>query len=211
MDSPSASGRGVPLQFVAIFLDVLNDLVGSHGTAALLRRAGHPEWIAAPPPRNLEAFAPAASTTALMASLEELYGPRGSRGLGRRLGAALVDRCLKDIGALAAVGDPTFQALPNRTRTRVGLLALGRAITGIGGFRMDVTPSDLTITLSAPDCPFCLHRSLAAPGCSPLVGLVDAGVHLVAPDLTLIVEETACRATGASACEVNVRLPAPTG
>ena len=211
MDSPSASQRGVPLQFVAIFLDVLTDLVGPHGTAALLRRASHAEWIAAPPPRTLVAFASPESTTALLASLEELYGMRGSRGLGRRMGAALVDRCLKDIGAFAAVGDPSFQALPARTRARVGLLALGRAVTAIGGFRVEVSPADRAITISAPDCPFCLNRTLAAPGCSPLVGLVEAGLRLIAPDLAPTAEETACRGVGAAACQVIVPLPAPAG
>ena len=211
MDSPSASERGVPLQFVAIFLDVLTDLVGPHGTAALLRRAGHAEWITAPPLHTLKAFASPESTTALLTSLEELYGPRGSRGLGRRLGAALVDRSLKDLGALSAVADPSFQALPSRTRVRVGLLALGRAVTAFGGFRLDVTSAEHAITLATPDCPFCLHRNLAAPGCSPLVGLVEAGLRLVAPDLAPAAEETACRGLGAAACEVTVPLPASAG
>jgi hypothetical protein len=208
MDSPSASGQGVPLQFVVIFLEVLDDLVGAHGTAALLRRAGHPEWIESPPHPAPESFASPESVTAIFSSLEELYGPRGGRGLGRRLGAAVVDRHLKDLGALAGVTNPTFQALPSRTRARVGLMALGRVVTGLGGFRLDVSATDQAIALSIPDCPFCVQRSLDAPGCAALVGLVDAALRLVAPEVALSSQETACRATGAAACELTVRLPA---
>jgi len=208
MDSPSASGQGVPLQFVVIFLDVLNDLVGAHGTAALLRRAGHPEWIESPPHPTPASFASPESVTAIFSSLEDLYGPRGGRGLGRRLGAAVVDRYLKDVGALAGVGDPSFQALPSRTRARVGLMALGRVVTGLGGFHIDVSATDQAIALSVPDCPFCVQRSLDAPGCPALVGLVDAALRLVAPEAGLSSGETACRATASPACELTVRLPA---
>lgn len=206
MDSPSASGRGVPLQFVAIFLDVLTDLVGAHGTGALLRRAGHQEWISAPPRLTLNEFASAESVTALFAGLEDLYGRRGSRGLGRRLGAGLVDRCLKDLGAMAGIRDASFQALPGRLRARVGTLALGRVLTGIG-FLADVRTTERGTTFSVPDCPFCYRRSLETAGCTPLVGLVEATLRLSAGDLALSAEETACRGTGGSACEVTVRWP----
>lgn len=206
MDSDSASGRGVPLQFVAIFLDVLTDLVGAHGTAALLRRAGHPEWISAPPRLTLDEFASAESVTALFAGLEDLYGRRGSRGLGRRLGAGLVERCLKDLGALAGLRDASFQALPGRLRARVGTLALGRVLTGIG-FLAEVTSTEGTTTFSVPDCPFCYRRSLETAGCMPLVGLVEATLRLSAGDLAINAEETACRATGGAACEVTIPLP----
>jgi hypothetical protein len=206
MDSASASGRGLPLQFVAIFLDVLTDLVGAHGTGALLRRAGHPEWISSPPRLTLDEFASAETVTAIFAGLEDLYGLRGSRGLGRRLGAGLVERCLKDLGALAGLGDASFQALPGKVRARVGTLALGRVLTGIG-VPAQVTSTEQATTFSVPDCPFCYGRSLEAAGCMALVGLVEANLRLSAADLALRPEETACRGTGGAACEVTIPLP----
>ena len=210
MDSASASGRGLPLQFVAIFLDVLTDLVGAHGTGALLRRAGHPEWISAPPRLTLNEFASAESVTALFAALEDLYGLRGSRGLGRRLGAGLVEGCLKDLGALAGLRDASFQALPGKLRARVGTLALGRVLTGIG-FPAQVTSTERATTFSVPDCPFCYGRSLETAGCTALVGLVEATLRLSADDLAIRVEETACRGTGGAACEVTIPLPTAAG
>ena len=206
MDSASASGRGLPLQFVAIFLDVLTDLVGAHGTRALLRRAGHPEWISTPPRLTLDEFASAEAVTALFAGMEDLYGMRGSRGLGRRLGAGLVERCLKDLGALAGLADASFQALPGKVRARVGTLALGRVLTGIGVAAQVNSTEDAT-TFSMPDCPFCFGRSLETAGCTALVGLVEANLRLSAGDLALRAEETACRGTGSAACEVTIPLP----
>ena len=206
MDSASASGRGLPLQFVAIFLDVLTDLVGAHGTGALLRRAGHPEWISSPPRLTLDEFASAETVTAIFAGLEDLYGLRGSRGLGRRLGAGLVERCLKDLGALAGLGDASFQALPGKVRARVGTLALGRVLTGIG-VPAQVTSTEQATMFSVPDCPFCFGRSLEAAGCMALVGLVEANLRLSAADLALRAEETACRGIGSAACEVTIPLP----
>jgi hypothetical protein len=119
----------------------------------------------------------------------------------------VVDRHLKDVGALAGVSNPSFQALPSRTRARVGMIALGRVVTGLGGFRIDVSATDQAIALSVPDCPFCVQRSLDSPGCAALVGLVDAALRLVAPELALSSQEIACRATSAPACELTVRLP----
>jgi hypothetical protein len=211
MDSPSPSERGAPLQFVAIFLDVLTDLVGSHGTMAIVRRAGRPDWIATPPSPSLEARADPSALSDLLGSLEDVYGTRGSRGLGRRLGAALVDRCLADQGALAGVRDERFQALPDRQRARVGMRALGRVLTDIAGFEADVAVNDAGMTLSASDCPFCRGRSSAAACCTPLVGVVDAGLRLFAPDLPLAAQETDCRATGGVACVVSIAMPPPAG
>jgi hypothetical protein len=210
MDSASASGRGLPLQFVAIFLDVLTDLVGAHGTGALLRRAGHPEWISATPRLTLDEFASAESITALFAGLEDLYGTRGSRGLGRRLGAGLVERCLKDLGALAGLGDASFQALPGKLRARVGTLALGRVLTGIG-VPAHVTSTEQATTFSVPECPFCYGRSLETAGCMALVGLVEANLRLSVGDMPLRAEETACRGTGGVACQVTIPLPSAAG
>ena len=207
MDSPSASSQVVPSQFASIFLDVLRELLGEHGTRTVLRRAGLADWIEAPPPPSLTHWILAQPLSILMTSLEDIYGSRGGRALGRRMGSAWMERCLKDVGALAGMPDQAFQHLPSRARLRLGLGALRRVLSQLRTMEADILADDERLVFSVAGCPFCQGRSLETAGCTPLVGLVEAAIRAAAPDVHLIPEETGCRATGHAACEVTVVLP----
>ncbi|HET7010578.1 MAG TPA: hypothetical protein VFI11_07365 [Anaerolineales bacterium] len=208
MDSSSAPSA-IPRQIVVIFLEVLTDLLGEHGTRALLRRAALTDWIELGSESPDAAPVLAQSVSGLLASLEELYGARGGRGLARRLGSGLVDRYLRDLGALRGMRDEAFQRLPWRDRVRLGLGALRRVLSQLNAFAAELTVAGDRVVFSVPECPFCAGRSLDAPGCSPLVGLVEAALSVAVPDMHLPSEETECRAVGARSCSVTVRVPQP--
>jgi predicted ArsR family transcriptional regulator len=210
MDSPSAPGQDVPSQFVSVFLEVLNDLTGEHGARAVLRRAALGDWIDQPPAASLSDRIAMGRVSDLMAALEDVYGTRGGRALARRLGSALMDRYLKDIGALGGLGNAAFQALPARARARLGLGALRRVLSQMETMAAELKVSQDNLVLSMGSCPFCAGRSLDGPACTPLQGLVDAVLRAAVPELPWVSEETSCRAARAGSCDVMVRLPRPT-
>ena len=206
MDS-SSGPSAVPHQFVGVFLDVLVDLLGEHGTHALLRRAGLTDWIGRFPVSPASGPVGPQSVASLMASLEELYGTRGGRALARRMGSGLIDRHLKDIGALAGMRNEAFQRLPARDRARLGLGALRRVLAQLNSLAAGLAIAGDSLVFSVAECPFCLGRSLEESACASLVGLVEAALSVSTPDLQLSAEETECRAAGGRSCSVTVRFP----
>jgi hypothetical protein len=207
MDSPSTPESPVPHTFARISLDLLGELLGRHGVRALLRRAGLTEWIDAPPQLSLTETLAGSSFSKMMAALEDLYGMRGGRGLGRRTGAALVDRSLKDVGALAGLEEEEFQRLPLRSRARLGLGALRRVLAQLGTMPSEVTVAGDRLAFTLTDCPYCASRTMESAGCSPLLGMVEATLRRAVPELPWLPEETACRSVSGDVCEVAVSLP----
>lgn len=207
MDAPSAPDLPVPHQFARIALDLLSELLGEHGARALLRRADLASWIDQPPQPSLTDMIAGVSLSKLMGALEDLYGTRGGRALGRRIGSALIDRCLKDVGALAGMQEEEFQRLPLRTRARLGVGALRRVLAQLGTMPADVSLDGEHLRFSVTDCPYCVGRTLESAGCSPLVGMVEAAMRLAVPELPWLPEETACRSVRGSVCEISMSLP----
>jgi hypothetical protein len=208
MDAPSAPELLVPHPFARISLDLLSELLGEHGARALLRRAGLAEWIDQPPHTSLTDKVDGSSLSKLMGALEDLYGMRGGRALGRRMGTALIDRCLKDVGALAGMREEEFQRLPLRPRARLGVGALRRVLAQLGTMPSEVTLDDEHLCFTVTECPFCVGRTSESAGCSPLVGMVEATLRLAVPELPWLPEETACRAVNGNVCEISLSLPA---
>ena len=77
-----------PNRFARIIIDALEEVMGKNGLHAVLRLAKLEKYIHERPPNNLEKEFPFSELTALQAALEEMYGPRGGRGLAIRAGRA---------------------------------------------------------------------------------------------------------------------------
>ena len=102
------SGYYYPNKFARITLDAMQEVMGENGLNAILNLAGLSEYIGNFPPDNLEKEYDFADYTALNIALEEMYGPRGGRGLALRAGRATFAQGLRAFGALAGVGGLAF-------------------------------------------------------------------------------------------------------
>ncbi len=78
---PEKSGFYYPNKFARITIEALEQVMGKNGLNAILHLAGLSEYINNYPPNNLEKEYDFAYFTALCVALEEMYGPRGGRGL----------------------------------------------------------------------------------------------------------------------------------
>ena len=75
-----------PNKFARIMLASLEEVMGKNGLNALLHLADLSKYIMTRPPDNLKKEFPFSDFTALQIALEDMYGPRGGRGLAVRAG-----------------------------------------------------------------------------------------------------------------------------
>ncbi|HRE26374.1 MAG TPA: 4-vinyl reductase, partial [Anaerolineales bacterium] len=75
------SGYYYPNKMGRIYLTALEEVMGKNGLNAILRLAGLDRFIDRYPPDNLAKEFDFADIAALHTALEEMYGPRGGRGL----------------------------------------------------------------------------------------------------------------------------------
>src|SRR5690606_17896280 len=108
---PEKSGFYYPNKFARITIEALEEVMGKNGLNAILHLAGLSERINNSPAATLERELTFAYFTALCVALEEMYGPRGGRGLALRAGRAASADGLRGFGALAGVGDLAFKVL----------------------------------------------------------------------------------------------------
>ncbi|MDI6814390.1 MAG: hypothetical protein QMD10_12795, partial [Desulfitobacteriaceae bacterium] len=123
MEPIPKSGYYYANKFALITLKALEEVMGKNGVNAILNLAHLPELIDQYPPDNLEREFDFADFSAINWALEEMYGPRGGRGLALRAGRATFADALRNFGALAGVGDLAFKVLPLEIKLRIGLPA----------------------------------------------------------------------------------------
>jgi hypothetical protein len=69
--------------------------------------------------------------SALNKALEEMYGPRGGRGLQLRLGRVLFAQGLANFGALVGASDLAFKVLPLQSKLKFGLPAVAKVFDSL--------------------------------------------------------------------------------
>ena len=125
------SGLYYPNKFGRLTILSLEDVMGRNGVNAILNLANLPNLMENLPPDNLEKAFDFADVSAIMGALEEMYGPRGGRGLALRAGRAVFSDGLRSFGALAGVGDLAFKVLPLQAKLRIGLPAMAKIFSQI--------------------------------------------------------------------------------
>ena len=126
MEAFEISGYHYANKFALIMLDALEDVLGKNGLNTILNMAHLPYLINNPPPNNLNKEFDFADVSAINQALEEIYGPRGGRGLALRAGRATFSDSLKNFGALAGASDLAFKVLPLNTKMRIGIPSMAR-------------------------------------------------------------------------------------
>jgi hypothetical protein len=108
MSPVQKAGLYYPNKFGLITIKSLEEVMGKNGLNAILNLAGLNHYIENYPPDNLDKGFDFAELSAIGLALEEMYGPRGGRGLALRAGRATFSDALKNFGALAGAADLAF-------------------------------------------------------------------------------------------------------
>lgn len=195
--APEKSGFNYPNKFARIYLEAMEEIMGKNGLNAILNLAGLGEFIGNYPPDNLEKAYDFAYYTALQVALEDMYGPRGGRGLALRAGRASFAEGLRGFGALAGVGDLAFKVLPLAAKLKIGLPAMANIITQFSDQISNVYEEGgdkYIYTLER--CPMCWKRKAEKPVCYAGQGLLQEGLRWVSGGHEFKVDMATCIAKG---------------
>jgi hypothetical protein len=202
MDPIDRSGFFYANKFALIILDALEDIMGENGLKAILNLAHLTHLIDNFPPNNLNKEFDFSDVSAINQALEEMYGPRGGRGLALRAGRVTFADSLKNFGALAGAGDLAFKLLPLHMKMRIGLPAMARIFTQVSDQHTTVKEQNDVFVYTIHRCPVCWGRhDLDKPVCFIAIGLLQEGLKWLSGGKEFRVNESNCVAMGDEVCE----------
>ena len=201
MEPIPVSGLYYPNKIANIALKALEDVMGKNGVNAILNLANLQHLIDHYPPPNLNREYDFAYFSAIWGALEEMYGPRGGRGLALRAGRATFAEGLRNFGALAGAGDLAFKVLPLHIKIKIGLPAMARIFTQTSDQHSTVEEKEDHFIYTIHKCPVCYGRHIEKPGCHIATGLIQEGLKWVSGGYEFRVVETKCIAAGNEVCE----------
>jgi len=194
-----------------ITIKALEEVMGKNGLNAILNLAHLPNLIDNYPPDNLERQFNFADFSAINLALEELYGPRGGRGLALRAGRTAFADSLRNFGALAGVGDLAFKVLPLSVKMRIGIPAMAKIFSQISDQYSTVQERERDYLYTIHRCPVCWgRRGVDRPVCYIAAGLLKEGLKWLSGGNEFRVDEDRCIAMGAEVCDfVIMKTPLP--
>ncbi len=182
------------------------DVLGKSGLNALLHLASLSNLIDNYPPANMERGFDFADYTAILVALEEIYGPRGGRGLALRAGRATFKDILDNYGAMAGVTDLAFKVLPLQLKLRIGLNSAAKTFSEASDQTTSVQEVDNTIIWTIHRCPSCWTRQGSdKPVCYVTIGFLQAALNWVSSGREFRINESKCCAMGDAACEFVIQ------
>ncbi len=196
------SGLYYPNRFLLILLDALEEIMGRNGLNAILNMAGLPQFIDNPPPDDMEKEVfDFAYMSALNHALEEMYGPRGGRGLQLRLGRVLFAQGLANFGALVGASDLAFKVLPLPAKLKAGLPAVAKVFDSLSDQRSYVKdPGGDHFLYIIDRCSMCWGREVERPGGHIAAGIIEEALRWLSGGSTFRVDQTTCMSQGDEDC-----------
>lgn len=199
------SGFYYPNKIARIYLQAMEDVMGKNGLNAILNMASLQHLVDNYPPDNLEKQFDFADYSALNGALEEMYGPRGGRGLALRAGRASFAQGLRNFGALAGVGDLAFKVLPLPAKLKIGVPAMGKIFSQVSDQKSTVEENETEYIYTMKPCPVCHGRTSDKPMCHAGIGLLQEGLKWVSGGHEFRVNESKCIGCGDEACVIIIQ------
>jgi len=194
---PEKSGYYYPNKFARLAIEAMGEIMGRNGLNAILNLAGLQQYVDNYPPDNLEKGFDFVEFTALNVALEDMYGPRGGRGLALRAGRAVFAGGLRSFGALAGVGDLAFKVLPLNAKLKVGVPAMANIFSQFSDQISNVHEEGTDrIVYTLERCPMCWGRKTDRPVCFMGQGLLQEGLRWVSGGREFKVDMTTCIGKG---------------
>ena len=187
-----------------IILLALEEIVGSNGVNAVLNLSSLPDFIGNYPAHNQNLEFSFQSVSRLQSALDDMYGPRGGRGIALRTGRACFQHGLREFGPLFGLTDLTFRMLPLQGKLKMGSAALADVFNKYTDQRVRVEDKDKRIYWHIERCPLCWERRVDSPACHMAVGLLQEALYWVSGGKYFNLEEINCIARGDPACTIMI-------
>lgn len=203
-DQVPVSGYYYPNVMGRILLASMEEVMGRNGLNALLNLTSLSKFIEEPPADNLEKQFDFANIANLTLGLDDIYGPRGGRGLALRGGRAIFSRGLTHFGTLAGVGDLAFKMLPLQAKLKIGIPAVARIFSQFSDQLSRVEEFEDHFLYYIDRCSMCWGRNADRPICFIAVGILQEALRWVSGGLEFRIEEIECVAMGAPSCVFRI-------
>lgn len=192
--------------FGRIALLSYEEVLGKPGLNALLNLAGLSNLVNNFPPGDMERAFDFADYTAILVALEDIYGPRGGRGLAQRAGRATFKDILDNYGAMAGVSDLAFRVVPLGLKMRIGLNSAARTFSNVSDQTTSVSEEKDHFLWTIHRCPSCWGRKGAdRPVCHVTVGFLQSALAWVSGGHDFRINEIKCCAMGQDVCEYLIQ------
>jgi predicted hydrocarbon binding protein len=199
------SGYSFPNNVGLIFLQSLEEVAGRNSASAILNLAGLQTWSESQSPDDMRPGIDFSHWAAITAAMEEMYGPRGGRGLARRTGWAMFLRLLRSLNPLAMASLALLRWLPRRLKLKLGLQTIARFFTHSSDQQSTLIEDGEAFYFRILRCPLCWGRHSEEPICHTALGLLEEAVRWISSEREYVVEEIHCIACGDSACEFLIK------
>jgi predicted hydrocarbon binding protein len=193
-----------PNKMGRIILLAMEEIMGRNGVNAVLNLAKLRRLINNYPPNNFDRQFAFEDVGAIQQALEDMYGPRGGRGLALRAGRACFKYGLKEFGPVLGIADLAFRLLPLNMKLKVGAEVFADTFNKYTDQRVRLTDDEDQIYWHIERCPICWGRKSDIPCCHLAVGILQESLYWVSGGKNFSVQETSCIARGDEACTVVI-------
>jgi hypothetical protein len=206
---PLSAGEGSPQYFLPnkmgrIVLLAVEEVMGRNGVNAVLNLARLQHRIGNYPPNNFAKEFAFDELGQLLQALDEMYGPRGGRGLARRAGHSCFKFGIKDFGPMLAIADLTFRVIPLGMKLRVGFEVMAQTFNKFTDHLVRLGEDEQYFHWIIERCGACWGRESETPCCHLAVGILEEGLYWVSGGRNFYVEEVSCIAAGDQTCTILI-------
>ncbi|MEP0804680.1 MAG: 4-vinyl reductase [Chloroflexota bacterium] len=193
-----------PNRMGRIILLSMEEVMGKNGVHAVLKLASLQSLLDQYPADNAERQFPFSTVSTLTATLEQLYGPHGGRGLALRVGRACFNQGVRYYGGQMGITETAFRLLPLPAKISAGAKAFAGLFNAFTDQKVRIEEENDTLLWHIEQCPLCWGRHTHEPVCHLAVGLLQEALYWLSGGKVFNVEEKTCIAAGDDACTIVI-------
>ncbi len=193
-----------PNKMGRILLLAMEEVMGRNGVNAILNLAQLRQLVNNYPPNNFDREVAFEEVGGLQQALEDMYGPRGARGLALRAGRACFKYGLREFGPVLGISDLAFRQLPLGVKMKLGLDVFAETFNKFSDQVVRLGEDERNFIWIIERCPVCWKRHTQQPCCHLAVGILQEAAYWVSNGKNFEIEETQCIAMGNSVCSFNI-------
>jgi len=141
----------------------------------------------------------------VQASLEKLYGLRGSQGLALRSGRACFKYGLREFGTQLGFTETAFRLLPLNLKIITAAQLFAQILNEAGYKKVRVEEDATRILVHIENCPFCRGRQSSSGGCYIAIGILQEALYWISSGKHFNIEETNCITKGDPRCTLAIQ------
>jgi hypothetical protein len=189
-----------PDRVALIAFNALDDVLGTNGIHALFNYAHLSQYIENMPASDLAKTIDFADISSLFGAMEDLYGPRGARGLALRTGRQMFKQSLSIPETLPGVSDQALQQITETDRNQFVLKGICETFVRCSDQPMNLSEKADSFEVTIQKCGVCWGRKTDHALCAMFTGFFQQALTWAAAGKEFPVEEMQCIGKGDDVC-----------